>query len=199
MNNNNYPNYQIDSETEKLKLLSKIFKNFISEFENSNREGLINTPKRVSQMYIDLLSGYNLDIEKLLNNAIFTSENEDMIVVKDIEFFSLCEHHIIPFFGTAHVAYIPDGKIIGLSKIPKLVQSLSKKLQVQENLTSEISKILNKILIPQGVGVVLKGTHLCTMMRGVKSLKSSLITSSMLGSFRKNMNTRQEFLNLIEK
>ena len=195
----NHNNYQIDSETEKLKLLSKIFKNFISEFEDSNREGLINTPKRVSQMYIDLLSGYNLDIEKLLNNAIFTSENEDMIVVKDIEFFSLCEHHIIPFFGTAHVAYIPDGKIIGLSKIPKLVQSLSKKLQVQENLTSEISKILNKILIPQGVGVVLKGTHLCTMMRGVKSLKSSLITSSMLGSFRKNMNTRQEFLNLIEK
>ena len=189
----------MDSETEKLKLLSKIFKNFISEFEDSNREGLINTPKRVSQMYIDLLSGYNLDIEKLLNNAIFTSENEDMIVVKDIEFFSLCEHHIIPFFGTAHVAYIPDGKIIGLSKIPKLVQSLSKKLQVQENLTSEISKILNKILIPQGVGVVLKGTHLCTMMRGVKSLKSSLITSSMLGSFRKNVNTRQEFLNLIEK
>jgi len=199
LNHNNYPNYQMDSETEKLKLLSKIFKNFISEFEDSNREGLINTPKRVSQMYIDLLSGYNLDIEKLLNNAIFTSENEDMIVVKDIEFFSLCEHHIIPFFGTAHVAYIPDGKIIGLSKIPKLVQSLSKKLQVQENLTSEISKILNKILIPQGVGVVLKGTHLCTMMRGVKSLKSSLITSSMLGSFRKNMNTRQEFLNLIEK
>ncbi|MBM32342.1 MAG: GTP cyclohydrolase I FolE [Chloroflexi bacterium] len=189
----------MNSETKKFNHLSKIFKNFISEFEDSNREGLINTPERVSKMYIELLSGYKLDIEKLLNNAIFNSDNEDMIVVKDIEFFSLCEHHIIPFFGSAHVAYIPKGKIIGLSKIPKLVQALSKKLQVQENLTSEISKTLNDILLPQGVGVVLKGTHLCTMMRGVKSLKSSLITSSMLGSFRKNMNTRQEFLNLIEK
>ena len=189
----------MDHETKRIKLLSRIFREFLSEFEDSRRKGLIDTPERVSRMYSELLSGYSVDFKRLLNNATFKTENEDMIIVTDIEFFSLCEHHIIPFFGTAHVGYIPNGKIIGLSKIPRLIQAISRKLQVQENLTSEISNTLDQLLMPQGVGVVLKGIHLCTRMRGVKTHKSSLITSSMLGSFRKNINTRQEFLNLIEK
>ena len=189
----------MDHKTKRIKVLSRIFKEFLSEFEDPEREALIDTPKRVSKMYSELLSGYEVDLKKLLYNATFKSENEDMVVITDIEFFSLCEHHIIPFFGNAHVGYIPNGKIIGLSKIPRLIQALSRKLHVQENLTSEISKIVDSVLKPQGVGVVLEGTHLCTMMRGVRTRKSSLITSSMLGSFRKNINTRQEFLNLIGK
>lgn len=165
--------------------------------EDPEREGLLNTPKRVAKSYKFLTSGYTADIEKLVNGAIFSEATQSMILVRNIEIYSLCEHHLLPFFGKAHVAYIPNGKIIGISKIPRIVDVYARRLQVQERLTDQIAQEIQKILNPLGVGVVIKAKHLCMMMRGVEKQNSELFTSSMLGVFQKNATTRNEFLDLI--
>ena len=167
--------------------------------ENPDREGLVNTPKRVARMYPELLSGYRTDVEKLVNNAIFNVTYDDMVIVRDIEYFSLCEHHMLPFMGRAHVAYIPKGQVIGLSKIPRIVDMYARRLQVQERMTRQIADFLMHLLKPQGVAVVVEGLHLCAMMRGVKKHDARMTTSSMLGSFHKSINTRQEFLDHLDR
>ena len=167
--------------------------------EDPDREGLVNTPKRVARMYPELLSGYRTDVDKLVNNAIFNVTYDDMVIVRDIEFFSLCEHHMLPFMGRAHVAYIPNGQVIGLSKIPRIVDMYARRLQVQERMTRQIADFLMDLLKPQGVAVVVEGLHLCAMMRGVKKHDARMTTSSMLGSFRKSINTRQEFLDHLDR
>ena len=162
--------------------------------EDPNRDGLLNTPHRVANMYTELLSGYRTDPIKLINNAIFDVEYDDMFIVKDIEFSSLCEHHMLPFIGHAHVAYIPRGKVIGLSKIPRIVDMFASRLQVQERMTRQIANFINEVLDPMGVAVVVDGKHMCSMMRGVEKHDSSMTTSSMLGEFRANQSTRNEFM-----
>ncbi len=167
--------------------------------EDPNREGLVNTPKRVARMYPELLSGYKTDTEKLLNKAIFNVTYDDMVIVRDIEFFSLCEHHLLPFMGRAHVAYIPNGQVIGLSKIPRIVDMFARRLQVQEQMTRQIADFIMDLLKPQGVAVVVEGLHLCAMMRGVKKHDARMTTSTMLGTFRTRVATRQEFLNHLDR
>ena len=162
--------------------------------EDSSREGLIRTPERVAQMYTELLAGYRIDPIALVNDAIFDVEYDEMVLVRDIEFYSLCEHHLLPIFGRAHVAYIPKGRVLGLSKIPRIVDLYARRLQLQERMTSQIADFLKKLLHPQGVGVVLEGLHLCSMMRGVKKHEARMTTSAMRGTFRSSMATRQEFL-----
>lgn len=162
--------------------------------EDPNREGLLNTPHRVAKMYEELLGGYRTDPAKLINNAIFDVEYDDMVIVRDIEFSSLCEHHMLPFVGHAHVAYIPRGKVIGLSKIPRIVDMFANRLQVQERMTRQIANFLNEVLEPRGVAVVLEGKHMCSMMRGVEKHDSSMTTSTMVGAFRDNVSTRTEFM-----
>ena len=161
--------------------------------EDPDREGLVDTPKRVIKAYDRLFEGYNHKPEEVL--TVFGDESYDeMIVVKDIEFYSTCEHHMIPFFGKAHVGYIPNGKIIGLSKMPRLVEMYARRLQNQERLTNQVAKALNEIISPKGVGVIIEAKHLCMMARGVEKQKSEVVTSSMLGLFKKELNTRNEFL-----
>lgn len=167
--------------------------------EDPNREGLLNTPKRVARMYPELLSGYKTDADKLLNNAIFNVTYDDMVIVRDIEFFSLCEHHMLPFMGRAHVAYIPNGQVVGLSKIPRIVDMFARRLQVQEQMTRQIADFIMELLKPQGVAVVVEGLHLCAMMRGVKKHDARMTTSTMMGTFRTRVATRQEFLNHLER
>jgi len=167
--------------------------------ENEKREGLIKTPKRAAKALLELTSGYRVDVNQLINGALFHVDYNEMVLVKDITFFSLCEHHLIPFFGKAHVAYIPNGKVLGLSKIPKIVHAFAKRLQVQERLTSQIADTLNEKLKPLGVGVVLEARHLCMEMRGAQSQHSPAVTSAMLGVFRKDARTRGEFLHLLGK
>ena len=165
--------------------------------ENPDREGLVNTPKRVARMYPELLNGYRTDEEKLVNGAIFNVTYDDMVIVRDIEYFSLCEHHMLPFMGRAHVAYIPNGQVIGLSKIPRIVDMYARRLQVQERMTRQIADFINDLLHPQGVAVVVEGLHLCAMMRGVKKHDARMTTSSMLGTFRKDERSRKEVLALM--
>jgi GTP cyclohydrolase I len=167
--------------------------------EDPNREGLKKTPERVARMYEELLSGYQSSPDALLNGALFTSDYSEMVILKDIDYYSLCEHHLLPFFGTAHIAYIPKGKIIGLSKLARIVELFSRRLQVQERMTMEIAQFLSEKIQPLGVGVVVSGTHLCMMMRGVKKSNAKMITSAMLGVFREDPRTRSEFLNLIHQ
>ena len=167
--------------------------------EDINRDGLIKTPMRVAKAWDYFSQGYRTKIDDVINNAIFSENCKDMIVVRDIEFFSLCEHHMIPFFGRAHVGYLPNGKIIGLSKIPRIVDMFSRRLQVQERLTDEIANTIQKILNPIGVAVVMEGRHLCMQMRGVEKQNSLASTSAMLGQFRKSAETRAEFLGIISK
>ena len=167
--------------------------------EDPNREGLLKTPKRVSEAYKFLTSGYRMDLDKIVNNAIYHEKYDEMVIVKNIEIFSLCEHHMLPFFGKCHVAYIPDGNLIGLSKIARIVEMYARRLQIQERLTCEIADTMNEILKPQGVGVVIEAQHLCMIMRGVEKQNAIATTSSMLGDFREDQNTRMEFLNLIKK
>jgi GTP cyclohydrolase I len=162
--------------------------------EDPKREGLLNTPNRVARMYEELLSGYRVDPVKLINGAMFEVEYDDMVIVKDIEFSSLCEHHMLPFIGHAHVAYIPRGKVIGLSKIPRIVDMFAGRLQVQERMTRQIANFLNEVLDARGVAVVVEGKHMCSMMRGVRKHDSSMTTSTMLGTFRENETTRSEFM-----
>lgn len=167
--------------------------------EDPSREGLRNTPDRVARMYIELLSGYAQDPEKIINEALFHINYDEMVLVRDIEFYSLCEHHLLPFIGRAHVAYIPAGKIIGLSKIPRIVDMYARRLQVQERMTRQIADFVQQTLEPQGVAVVVEAMHLCSMMRGVKKHDARMTTSAMHGSFRANLATRQEFLNNISR
>jgi GTP cyclohydrolase IA len=165
--------------------------------ENPTREGLIDTPDRVAKAFEYLTKGYKEDPEALLNSALFKVTYDEMVIVKDVEMFSLCEHHMLPFFGKVHVAYIPNGKVIGLSKIPRLVELFSRRLQIQERLTTQIAETIQNAVEPQGVGVVIEARHLCMMMRGVEKQHSATVTSSMLGCFREDQNTRSEFLSLI--
>src|SRR5262245_61217144 len=165
--------------------------------EDPKREGLSNTPERVRKALQFLTCGYNEDPEAMLKKALFTVSYDEMVIVKDVEMFSLCEHHMLPFFGKVHVAYIPNGKVIGLSKIPRLIEIFSRRLQIQERLTTQIAETIQKAIEPQGVGVVIEARHLCMMMRGVEKQHSAAVTSSMLGCFRQEQNTRTEFLSLI--
>lgn len=165
--------------------------------EDPTRPGLLRTPERVARSMQELTGGYAVDVEKLINGALFDAPDSDMVVVSDMQFYSMCEHHLLPFFGKCHVAYIPAGRIIGLSKIPRLVEAFARRLQVQENLTSQIANVIEKTLAPQGVGVVIEARHLCMEMRGARSLRSPTKTSAMRGSFRADARTRKEFLDLI--
>jgi GTP cyclohydrolase I len=167
--------------------------------EDPNREGLSLTPTRVEKAMQFLVKGYKDDPETLLQKALFTVGYDEMVIVKDVEMFSLCEHHLLPFFGKVHVAYIPNGKVIGLSKIPRLIEIFSRRLQIQERLTTQIAEAIQHAIEPQGVGVVIEARHLCMMMRGVEKQHSSAVTSSMLGCFRAEVETRNEFLSLIRQ
>jgi GTP cyclohydrolase I len=165
--------------------------------EDPGREGLIRTPERVARAYQEILGGYQTDPVKLVNGALFNVDYDEMVIVKDIEYFSLCEHHMLPFFGRAHVAYVPKGKVLGLSKIPRIVDMFAHRLQVQERMTQQIAEFIQEVINPWGVGVVIEGQHLCMMMRGIKKEQAKMTTSAMLGGFRKRIETRMEFLNRI--
>jgi len=167
--------------------------------EDPEREGLKNTPNRVARMYTELLSGYYVEPAKIINGALFNINYDEMVLVRDIEFYSLCEHHMLPFLGRAHVAYLPAGKVIGLSKIPRIVDMYARRLQIQERMTRQIADILQETLEPQGVAVVVEAVHLCSMMRGVKKHDARMTTSAMHGAFRANLATRQEFLENISR
>jgi len=167
--------------------------------ENPDREGLVRTPERVARMYEELLAGYRIDPVEMINDALFEVEYDEMVIVRDIEFYSLCEHHMLPFVGRAHVAYIPRGRVIGLSKIPRIVDMFSRRLQVQERMTRQVADFLNELLHPQGVAVVIEGLHLCSMMRGVHKHDARMTTSTMLGVFRTGLATRMEFLDNISR
>jgi GTP cyclohydrolase I len=190
--------------TEPSTLTSATYEELVREMivrlgEDPEREGLARTPIRVEKAMRFLVQGYKEDPEALLRKALFTVSYDEMVIVKDIEMFSLCEHHLLPFFGKVHVAYIPNGKVIGLSKIPRLIEAFSRRLQIQERLTTQIAEAIQNTIEPQGVGVVIEARHLCMMMRGVEKQHSSAVTSSMLGSFRHEEETRTEFLSLIRQ
>lgn len=167
--------------------------------EDPEREGLLKTPERVAKAYGELLSGYRTDPLEVLNDAIFEVSYDEMVIVRDIEFYSMCEHHMLPFLGRAHVAYLPRGKVIGLSKIPRIVDMFARRLQVQERMTRQIADLVDELLHPKGVAVVVEGLHLCSVMRGVKKHDARMTTSSMSGAFRTNLPTRQEFLDNISR
>ncbi len=191
---------RVDYNDASLKKLEESVVDILKEIgEDPKREGLLRTPNRVAKSYRFLTKGYDEDVEKLLNNAIFNEHYDEMVIVKDIDFYSLCEHHMLPFFGKCHIAYIPKGKIVGLSKLPRLVEMYSRRLQVQERMTREIGDMINKILEPKGVAVVTEASHLCMMMRGVEKQNSIATASCMLGRFKSDEKTRAEFLKLIGK
>jgi len=178
--------------------MQDLIKRLLAELgEDPAREGLVNTPKRVEQALKFLTSGYQADVDKVINNALFTVDYSEMVIVKDIDFYSLCEHHLLPFFGKCHIAYVPSTKVIGLSKIPRIVDIFSRRLQVQERLTNQIADIIREKIAPRGVAVVMEGTHLCMSMRGVQKQNSFAVTSAMHGIFRDKARTRMEFLELI--
>ncbi len=179
--------------------IKELTKSLLKEIgEDPKREGLIKTPERVAKAWDYFSQGYHTDIEGIVNGAIFDEDCSEMVVVRDIEFFSMCEHHMIPFFGRCHVGYLPNNKIIGLSKIPRIVDAFSQRLQVQERLTTQVAETLMDILDPKGVGVVMEGRHLCMQMRGVEKQNSFATTSAMLGQFRQSAETRSEFLSIIK-
>lgn len=181
-------------------VIEKCVKNLLVEVgENPEREGLKNTPHRVAKTYRFLTQGYKQDIKEVLNGAIFEEKYDEMVIVKDIDFYSMCEHHLLPFFGKVHLAYIPDGKIVGLSKIPRIVDVYAQRLQVQERMTQEIADTFDKFLNPRGVAVVVEAYHMCMMMRGVQKQNSITTTSAMHGIFTEDARTRSEFLNLISQ
>lgn len=176
------------------KLIEEILKKL---GENPKREGLLHTPSRVEKTLRFLTKGYKETVEEALNGALFTVQYDEMVIVRDIEIYSLCEHHLLPFFGKCHVGYLPSDKVIGLSKIPRLVDVFARRLQVQERLTQQIANTIEEVIRPRGVGVVIEAQHLCMMMRGVQKQSTKMITSSMLGTFRKDQRSRLEFLNLL--
>src|SRR5438105_9129990 len=179
--------------------MQELIRRLLAELgEDPTREGLLDTPKRVEKAYRFLTSGYDADIDRVLNNALFTVDYSEMVIVKDIDFYSLCEHHLLPFFGKCHVAYIPTTKVIGLSKIPRLVDVFARRLQVQERLTNQIAATISDKIAPLGVAVVVEATHLCMSMRGVQKQNSFAVTSAMLGAFRDSSRTRIEFLELVK-
>ncbi|MBI1388305.1 MAG: GTP cyclohydrolase I FolE [bacterium] len=167
--------------------------------EDPGREGLAKTPGRVAEAWRFLASGYGMDVEAVVNDAIFQADADEMVIVSDIDFFSLCEHHLLPFFGKVHVGYIPDGRVLGLSKFPRLVDVFSRRLQLQERMTLQIAEAIQSVLKPRGVAVVSEAEHLCMMMRGVQKVNSSTLASAMLGDFRTDRRTREEFMQLIRK
>jgi GTP cyclohydrolase I len=192
------------STTEVSTITSASFEELVREMivrlgEDPQREGLERTPERVHRALVQLTKGYNEDAEAILRGALFSVGYDEMVIVKDIEMFSLCEHHLLPFFGKVHIAYIPNGKVIGLSKLPRLVEVFARRLQVQERLTMQIAETIQNAIEPQGVGVVIEARHLCMMMRGVEKQHSAAVTSSMLGCFRDCKETREEFLSLIRQ
>jgi len=192
------------TRTETPTLTSASFEELMKEIivrlgEDPEREGLVRTPARVHKAFEFLTRGYSEDPEAMLKKALFSVTYDEMVIVKDVEVFSLCEHHMLPFFGKVHVAYIPNGKVIGLSKIPRLIEIFSRRLQIQERLTTQIAETIQKVIQPQGVGVVIEARHLCMMMRGVEKQHSAAVTSSMLGCFRDEQETRTEFLSLIRQ
>ena len=167
--------------------------------EDPTREGLLRTPHRVAKSYEELLSGYRMDPRALINEAVFDVAYDEMVIVRDIEFYSMCEHHMLPFIGRAHVAYIPSDKVIGLSKIPRIVDLFSRRLQVQERMTTQVAEFIDYVLKPKGVAVVVEGLHMCMMLRGVRKQDARMTTSAMLGSFREDLSTRMEFLDNISR
>ena len=183
--------------TDKIEVITKQLLKEIGE--DPNREGLIKTPSRVSKAWSFFSKGYKQDLNRIINDAIFEEDAKDMVIVRDIEFFSLCEHHLIPFFGKAHVGYIPNRKVIGLSKIPRIIDMFSRRLQVQERLTHQIADAINSVLNPKGVSVVMEGRHMCMQMRGVEKQNSFTSTSAMSGQFKKSAETRSEFLSIINR
>jgi len=203
-NNQNNANDIMDemhpSEVMDLPTIQSAVTNMLKAFgENPTRKGLLRTPERVARMYTELLSGYLVDPNKIVNDALFEVTYDEMVIVRDIEFYSLCEHHMLPFMGRAHVAYLPSGKVVGLSKIPRIVDVFAHRLQVQERMTRQIADFINEALMPKGVAVVVEALHLCTMMRGVKKQNARMTTSAVHGAFRKNLATRQEFLDNISR
>ena len=184
-----------DDEIRQSPVIQNAVGNILIEIgEDPDRQGLLKTPERVARMFNELTAGYHTDPYKLINGALFDVEYSEMVIVRDIEFYSLCEHHMLPFFGKAHVAYIPNGRVIGLSKIPRIVEMFSRRLQVQERLTTEIADFLHETLQPQGVAVVIDGAHMCAMMRGVKKSETAMTTTTMLGEFKNNRDLREELL-----
>lgn len=182
------------------KALERVITELLSQMgEDPSREGLLKTPERVAKMYEFLTKGYREDANAVLNKAVFTERYSEMVIVRDIDFFSLCEHHLVPFYGKCHIAYIPNGKIVGLSKLPRIVEVFARRLQVQERLTQQIADTIFSHLKPQGVGVVMEARHLCMMMRGVEQHDSVATTSAMLGTFRDDVKTRTEFLTLLQR
>jgi GTP cyclohydrolase I len=180
-------------------MIERLIQQLLAELgEDARREGLAKTPERVAKSLRYLTSGYGQDVKDVLNEALFVEEYDEMVIVKDIDFASLCEHHLLPFFGKCHVAYMPARKIVGLSKIPRLVEMFARRLQVQERLTTQIANALHEALEPRGVAVVMEGVHLCMLMRGVEKLNSRAVTSAMLGAFRERPETRAEFMELIK-
>jgi GTP cyclohydrolase I len=180
--------------------MQELVRQLLSELgEDPSREGLLDTPKRVEKALRFLTSGYTADVDTVLNNALFTVDYNEMVIVKDIDFYSLCEHHLLPFFGRCHIAYIPKGKVIGLSKIPRLVEVFARRLQIQERMTNQIAHTILEKIDPRGVAVVIEATHLCMSMRGVEKQNSFAVTSAMLGGFRTDARTRMEFLELIKR
>jgi GTP cyclohydrolase I len=179
--------------------MQEIIRQLLAELgENPSREGLLDTPKRVEKALRFLTSGYSADVDATLNNALFSVDYNEMVIVRDIDYYSLCEHHLLPFFGKCHVAYIPQGRVLGLSKIPRLVEIFARRLQIQERMTNEIAETIREKIRPLGVAVVCEGTHLCMAMRGVEKQNSYTVTSAMLGAFRDNARTRMEFLELLK-
>jgi len=180
-------------------VMEDLFSRLIQEIgEDVTREGLVDTPKRAAAAFRFLNNGYNRSLENVLNNAIFEADTEDMVIVKDIELYSLCEHHLLPFIGKCHVAYLPQGKVLGLSKVARIIDMYGRRLQIQERLTKQIADAIQTAVQPRGVAVVVEAKHLCMMMRGVEKQNSVMTTSSMLGLFRQQISTRSEFLNLIK-
>ncbi len=180
------------------KNIENIIRNLLFEIgEDPEREGLRKTPERMARMFEEIFSGYSQNLDEILNGAIFDADYDEMVIVKNIDFYSMCEHHMLPFFGVAHVAYIPDKKVIGLSKIPRIVDMFARRLQIQEKMTVEIAETINKAINPLGVAVVIEAVHLCSVMRGVRKPRSKMITSAMLGVFKKDVRTREEFLHNI--
>ena len=187
----------IAKSTEKLAIESAVRTILDNVGEDSERDGLVGTPDRIARMFDEVLGGYHIDPVKLVNGALFDVDYSEMVLVRDIEYFSMCEHHMLPFYGRAHVAYLPTDKVIGLSKIPRLVEMFARRLQVQERMTHQIAEILDDILAPRGVAIAVEGQHMCSMMRGVKKEHPVMITSAFLGEFKTDRELRKEFLSLV--